>query len=105
MPVSFVMRHGIENHEELARAGDQRVLGVLTISTQPQTESSDGRIAANARRRRHIQDATNLGASTSDTTAARHASTVAVKCCQTGQCGDLLTVEHSKFRELRGQST
>jgi hypothetical protein len=60
--VSLVVKHGIENHEELAHAGDERGLGVLTIGTQPHIESSDSGIAANARYRRHIQDAPNLGA-------------------------------------------
>src|SRR5271167_2623277 len=91
----FVVKHGIENNEELAHAGDERGLGVLTIGTQPQIESSDGRIAAHTCHRRHIQDTPDLGASTPDTTTAAHASTVAVKWCQTGQCGDLLAVEHS----------
>src|SRR5437660_826335 len=62
-------------------------------------------IAANARHGRHIQDAPDLGASTPDTTAAAQFSTIAVKWCQTGQCGDLLAVEHAKFRQLREQST
>ncbi len=92
------MKHGIENNQEFAHTGDERGLGVLTIGTQPQIESSDGGIAANSRYRRHIQDATDLGASTPDTTTAAHASTVAVKWCQTGQCGDLLAFEHSKFK-------
>ena len=30
LPVSAVARHGIENNEELAHAGDERGLGVLT---------------------------------------------------------------------------
>jgi hypothetical protein len=53
----------------------------------------------------HVQDAPDLGASTPNTTATAHASTVAVKWCQPGQCGDLLAVEHSQFRQLREQST
>jgi hypothetical protein len=63
LPVSFVVQHGIENHEELAHAGDERGLGVLTIGAQSEIESSDSWIAANARYRRHIQDAPNLGTS------------------------------------------
>ena len=47
LPVSLVVQHGIENHEEFAHAGDERGLGVLTLGMQPQIESSDGRIAAN----------------------------------------------------------
>jgi hypothetical protein len=39
------------------------------------------------------------------TTAAAHISTVAVKWCQAGQSGDLLAVEHAKFRQLGEQST
>jgi hypothetical protein len=31
--VSFVVKHGIENNEEFAHAGDERGLGVLTIAT------------------------------------------------------------------------
>ena len=54
LPVSFVVQHGVENHEELAHTGGERGLGVLTIGAQPQLESSDSRIAANARYRRHI---------------------------------------------------
>ena len=101
LPVSFVVQHGIENHKELAHAGDERGLGVLTIGAQSEIESSDSWIAANARHRRHIQDAPNLGTSTPDTTTAAQTTTVAVKWCQTGQCGDLLAVEHSEFRQLR----
>ena len=90
LPVGFVVKHGIENDKELAHAGGQRGLGMLTIGTQPQIESFDGRIAANARHRRHIQDAPDLGTATSDTAAAAHVSTVAVKWCEASQGGDLL---------------
>src|SRR5580693_5589119 len=51
LPVSFVVKHGIENSEELAHTGDERGLGVLTIGTQPQIESSDGGIAADSSHR------------------------------------------------------
>ena len=94
------MQHGIENHEELAHASDERGLGVLTIGTQPQIESSDGGIAANARYRCHIEDAPDLGASTPDATAAAHVSTVAVKWREPGQRGDLFSIELSQFRQL-----
>src|SRR5271168_2817523 len=105
LPVSFVMKHGVENDEELPHAGGERGLGVFTIGTQPEIEGSDGEIAANSRHRRHVQDAPDLCASTPDTAAAAHTSTVAVKWCQTGKCGDLLAVEHSEFRQLCKQST
>ena len=82
--MSFVVKHGIENNEKLAHAGDERGLCVLTIGTQPQIESSDSGIAANSRHRRHIQDAPDLCASAPDTTAAAHVSTVAVKWRQPG---------------------
>jgi hypothetical protein len=97
LPLSLVVKHGVENNEELADTGDERGLGVLTVSTQPQIKSSDDGIAANTCNRRHIQDAPNLGAAAPDTTTAAHASTVAVKWRQTRQCGDLLAVEHSQF--------
>src|SRR6266436_3916045 len=42
LPMSFVVKHGIENNEELAHTGDERGLGVLTVGAQPQVESSDG---------------------------------------------------------------
>ena len=45
-------------------------LACLPLAMQPQIESSDGRIAANCRHRRHIQDAPDLCASTPDTTTA-----------------------------------
>ena len=79
--MSLVEKHGVENNEELAHAGDARGLGVLAIGTQSQIVSSDGGIAANSGHCSHIQDAPNLGASTPDTTAAAHASAVAVKWC------------------------
>src|SRR6266446_3882184 len=105
LPMSFVVKHGIENNEELAHTGDERGLGVLTVGAQPQIESSDGGIAAHSRHRRHIQDAPHLCASAPDTTTAPHISTVAVEWCETSQCGDLLAIEHSQFRQLREQST
>ena len=46
-----------------------------------------------------IQDA-DLGAFTPDKTAAAHAPTIAVIWCQTNQRGDLLSIEHSQFRQL-----
>jgi hypothetical protein len=46
----------------LRMAATSAGLSVLTIGTQPQVESSDGRIAANSRRRRHVQEARHLGA-------------------------------------------
>src|ERR1700730_5560281 len=39
LPVSFVVKHGIENNEELAHAGDERGLSVLTVGAQPQIEN------------------------------------------------------------------
>src|SRR5712664_3528054 len=96
-PMSFVVKHGIENNEELAHTGDERGLGVFTVGAQPQIESSDGGIAANSRHGCHIQHPADLGAATPDTTAAAHISTVAVKWCETSQCGDLLAVEHAQF--------
>src|SRR6185312_2038127 len=78
---------------------------MLAAGAQPQIESSDSRIAANSRHRRHIQDAPDLGASAPDTTAAAHASTVAVKWRQPGESGDLFAIKHSQFRQLREQST
>jgi len=101
LPVSFVKQHGIENHEKLAHASDERGLGVLTIGTQPQIESSDGGIAANARYRCHIEDAPDLGASTPDTTAAAHVSIVAVKWRAPGQRGDLFSIKHPQLWQLR----
>src|ERR1700693_6527616 len=62
-PGSFVVEHGVENNEELTHAGDERGFGVLTVGTQPQIESFDGRIAADSRHCRHIQDAPDLCAS------------------------------------------
>jgi len=38
LPVSFVVKHGIENNEELAHAGGERGLGVLTVGAKPQIE-------------------------------------------------------------------
>jgi hypothetical protein len=105
LPVSLVVKHGIENNKEFAHAGDERGLGVLTIGTQPQIESSDGGIAANSRHRRHIQDAPDLCATAPDTTAAAQFPTIAVKRCQPGQCSDLLAIKHSQLRQLREQST
>src|SRR5260370_42546065 len=49
LPMSFVVKHGIENNEELAPTGDERGLGVLTVGAQPQIESSDGGISAHSR--------------------------------------------------------
>ena len=103
--MSFVVQHGIENNEELTHAGGQCGLGMLAVGAQPQIESSDGGIAANSRHGCHIQHPADLGAATPDTTAAAHISTVAVKWCETSQCGDLLAIEHSQFRQLREQST
>src|SRR6266851_6063195 len=103
--MSFVVKHGIENNEELAHTGDERGLGVLTVGAQPQIESSDGGIAAHSRHARHIQDAPHLCAAAPDTTTAPHISTVAVEWCEPSQCGDLLAIEHSQFRQLREQST
>src|SRR5713226_1243005 len=105
LPVSFVVKHGIENNEELTHAGGKCGLGMLAVGAQPQIESSDGGIAANSRHGCHIQHPADLGAATPDTTAAAHISTVAVKWCETSQCGDLLAIEHSQFRQLREQST
>jgi hypothetical protein len=48
LPVSFVVQHGIEDNEELAHAGGERGLGVLTVGTKSQIESSDSGIAANS---------------------------------------------------------
>jgi len=79
------MKHSIENNQELAHASDERELGVLPVGTQPQIESSDGRIATNSRYRRHIQNMPDPFASTPDATAAAQFSTIAAKCCQTGQ--------------------
>src|SRR5712692_3921241 len=90
--MSFVVKHSIENNEELAHTGDERGLGVLTVGAQPEIESSDGGIAAHSRHRRHIQDAPHLCASAPDTTAAAQFSTIAVKRRQPGQCGDLLAM-------------
>src|SRR5947209_1638126 len=99
------MKHGIEDDEELTHAGGKRGLGVFTIGTQSQIESSDSGIAANPRHRRHIEDAPDLCASTPNTTAAAQFSTIAVKWCQTGQRRNLLPIKHSQFRQLREQST
>ena len=82
--MSFVAEHGVQDDEKLAHARGERGLGVLTIGTQPQIESSDSGIAANSRHRRHIQDAPDLCASAPDTTAAAHVSTIAVKWRQPG---------------------
>ena len=81
------MKHGIENNQEFAHTGDERGLGVLPIRTQPKIESSDGGIAANSRYRRHIQETPDLRAAAPDTTTDAHASTVAIKWCQTGFVG------------------
>ena len=61
--------------------------GVLTVGTQPRIEGSDDGIAANSRRRRHIQDAPDLRASAPDTTAAAQFSTIAGRCPE--GCRDL----------------
>jgi hypothetical protein len=54
--VSILVTHGIENNGELAHAGGERRLGVLTVATQSQIESSDGGIAANSRHPRQVQN-------------------------------------------------
>src|SRR5260370_29015318 len=63
LPVSFVVKHGIENNEELAHAGDERGLGVLTVGAQPEIESSDGGISWHSRHPPPIHAASHLGAS------------------------------------------
>jgi hypothetical protein len=78
VPVSLVVQHGVENNEQLAYAGGERGLGVLSAGTQPQIESSDGGIATDSRHCRHIQDAPDLRASAPDTTAAAQFSTIAI---------------------------
>jgi hypothetical protein len=88
--LSLVVKHGVEDNQEFAHTGDERGFGVLPVGTQPQIESFDGGIAANSRYRRHIQDAPDLGAAAPNTTTAAHASTIAIKWCQTGECGDRL---------------
>jgi hypothetical protein len=55
LPVSFVVKHGIENNEKLAHAGNECGLGMLTVGTQPEIEGSDGGITANSGHRPHIQ--------------------------------------------------
>src|SRR6185437_5140703 len=93
LPVRFVAKHGVQDDEKLAHARGEGRFGMLAAGAQPQIESSDSRIAANSRHRRHIQDAPDLGASAPDTTAAAHASTVAVKWRQPGESGDLFAIK------------
>src|SRR6266851_3020864 len=71
---------------------------MLAVGAQPQIESSDGGIAANSRHGCHIQHPADLGAATPDRTTAAHISTVAVKWCETSQCGNLLATEHSQLQ-------
>ena len=54
LPGSFVVKHGIENNQKLAHAGDERGLGMLSVGTQPPIEDSDSGIAPHACHRCHI---------------------------------------------------
>jgi hypothetical protein len=98
--VSFVANHGIENDHQLAHAGGKCGFGMLAPGAQPQIEASDGGIAADSRDRRHVQDASDLGASAPDATTAAQATAVTVKRRQARQGGDLLAIEFSQFGQV-----
>ena len=95
----------MENNEKLAHASDERGLGVLPIGAQPQIESCDGGDCCE-----HLPPSPYTGRAERGRGHPRYNGCRAcfryrVKWCQTGQCGDLLAVEHTQFRQLREQRT
>ncbi len=78
-PRGFAAKHSIEDAEELAHAGYERGLGVLTAGAEPQVKRFDGRVTADSGHGGHIQDAPYLRAATPDTTAAAQTPTITIK--------------------------
>ena len=103
MPVSFVVQHGVENHEELAHAGGESRFRVFTACPQLGVKILDDWIGTNRGDHGHVQDAPDLGATAPDTTAAAQATAVAVKGRQPGQRGDLFAIKCAQLGQVREQ--
>jgi hypothetical protein len=61
--LSFVVKHGVENHEKLAHAGGERRFRIFPARTQLGVEILDNGIGADRGDYGHIQDAPDLRAS------------------------------------------
>ena len=105
MPVSIVVKHGVENHEEFAHAGGERRFRIFPARTQLGVKILDDWIGANRGDNGHIQDAPDLGAPAPDTAASVQASAVTVKWRQSGQRGDLFAIKCSQLGQVCEQST
>ena len=55
LPLSLVVKHGVENNEELAHTGDERLLCRFASRTQARIELLQGGIAVNCDYRTHVQ--------------------------------------------------
>src|ERR1043166_3849339 len=97
--------HCVENRQQFAHATDQRDLRSLTGIAQPLVKGSDDAVTSACNQGCHVQRCAYGGSAAPDCPTTSKISAVAIDRSDADQCCDLLSVELSKSRELRYEST
>ena len=105
MPVSIVVKHGVENHEEFAQAGGKSRFRIFPASWQLSVRILDEAIGTNGVEHGHVEDAPNAERVRPRCTAAAQTTAVTVKRRQAGQCRNLFALECSQFGQVGEQGS
>jgi hypothetical protein len=100
IPSGVVFDHGVENHQQLARAGREDDFGLFPLGGQAVGEGSDDRVASSRGERGHVEQATDRRASSPDCPLASELAAVSIEGSQADQGGDLLAIELAQFGDF-----
>jgi len=102
-PSGICFDHGIEDDKQFSDASDLDELERLSGAGESLGESFDDGIAASRGKGGHVQDGAEFFSAAPDRAFATELATVAGVRGDSGECGDLLAIEFSKFWQLRDE--
>src|SRR6476619_2058479 len=89
---------GVEDGEELPRAGDDGNLGQLACGDEAFVEGTDGGIRSNGGEGTHVEDGSDACSATPDAATSTLSAAVAIEWCDPYEGGDLPSAERAELR-------
>src|SRR5207237_7468951 len=103
IPVFPTLNHRIEDHQELAHAGNQGNLLRLASSEQTLVEGADDTVMRDGHDGRHVQAAAQVRSSAADATLAAALSRIAIQWSNANELGDLAAGQLSQLGQQRNE--
>lgn len=100
IPRGVIFEHGVECHEELAHAGGDDQLEGFPGAFEAIGELFDGRVESSCAECSHVKSRADGSPPAGDGSFTGMSATVAIERGDTGESGDLLSIEASEFRKF-----